>query len=158
MFKQIETNFCQIYYGNSTNFVVVVVVAGEERSLFLLFVFDMALNHLDYHSRPQGYKKVKTSRSPLSILVFYLDLLVWWTSHSFGLMYSIIKGGNPTQFCFSKTSHWLAFGQSSIKFLQTCQEDSHNWTQQFDSSLNDVDLHSRSQLNEKAKSSAFVYS
>ena len=74
--------------------------------------------------------------------------LVWWTSYSFYLTWLILKGENCSYVISSQGNHehQLAFRYLQISFFRTWYDSTkHDYTLQFDFSLNYLDWHSRSQ-------------
>ena len=58
----------------------------------------------------------------------------------------------------TKEKLWLVLGHIQINFFQTLYNDKGQTTVHFDTSLDDLDFHSRSQFYEKAKPSAPIFS
>ena len=83
---------------------------------------------------------------------------IWW-SHSFYLVQSIFRGENSTCVIPSgkKLWCWLAFRHLQTDFFQFWYDCSDNWTLHIDTSLDDPELPSKSQLHEKSKTSAVIF-
>ena len=85
-------------------------------------------------------------------LICCWELLVWWTSYSLYFTSLIFKESLGD--FIEENKYWLAFGYLLTSFFQTRYDDWHYLILQFDTSLNDLDCYSRSQLYEKAKTFA----
>ena len=84
-------------------------------------------------------------------VAYCLDLLfLWSTLCSFYLIQSVFKGEKPTEVIFwfgeKKNLTVLAFKDLHTDLSYTKCDNRHHWTLHFDTSLNDLHLHLRSQL------------
>ena len=126
----------------------------------IYFFFFTCLSDLNLHSNSQMWRKAK----PFTAIISQNSQLLWielGMMFRFGCllkcMLSILssEGENHTQvISFDKISLLLAY----VQMIRDQFPSTLHWTLQFDTDLNDVDLHARSQLCEKVESSVFIFS
>ena len=83
--------------------------------------------------------------------------MAWWTSYSFYLIHSICKGEKPTcDFAENKPFN-IGFRDLQTGCFQTWYDDRDLQALHSDISLDDFDLHSKSHLYEKSKTSVPIF-
>ena len=68
----------------------------------------------------------------------------------------MFKGENFTNFCDIYLLHWPTYGHEWSDLSQTWYGARHDETLQFDSSVNDLDCHTRLQVYGKARTYAAI--